>query len=394
MDFYDRMQNSDRLRRHLLTGAFLASLCIAAFAWYRVVTGNGLTERERLTLQEFPLSMLALSTCYTIPAFMTGFSLWTDLCEHYSSQAVEGTEANIAPEDLQPAPLVNLSFQIPSPEQRAKLHRLIVERVEYCRMTRNFYVLVVFCTVVLATGMWIVAQSTVSITIRDWQHLLGRTDYLLDSNRGEMAFVLTLLGGKLLFLLVSLYAATQMMRRQKGIRNHLAELLKTSPHPCLIDNALYYFRAQTDKEASEVQDNIANILHSMRPEQVEISLPNYKIAFKKILRSAGKNTSNPNLVRATLHAVTQFGETSLLPIVRYVANRGISKEVRQEAKACSLRLEAVLQLSETSETLLRPAYAVPTSELLRPAYNPTETQESQKLLLKPSDAPRKEDDYR
>jgi len=132
----------------------------------------------------------------------------------------------------------------------------------------------------------------------------------------------------------------------------------------------------------------------MRPEQVEISLPNYKIAFKKILRSAGKNTSNPNLIRATLHAVTQFEETSLLPIVRYVANRGISKEARQEAKACSLRLEAVLQLSVTSETLLRPAYAVPTSELLRPAHNPPETQESLKLLLKPSDAPRKEDDYR
>lgn len=391
MDFYDRVQNSDRLRRHLLTGAFLASLCIAAFAWYRVVTGNGLTERERLTLQEFPLSMLALSTCYTMPAFMTGFLLWTDLREHYSSQKVEGTEANGTPENLQPASLTNLSFQIPSPEQRAKLHRLMVESVKYCRMTRNYYVLMGFF---LATWMGIVVQNTVSITIREWQDLLGRTGYPLDLDRSVYPFILTLLGGKLFCWFGLLYAATQMMRRQKGIRNHLAELLKTSPHPCLVDNALYYFRGKTDKEAFEVQDNIANILHSMRPEQIEISLPSYKIAFKKILRSAGKNTSNPNLVRATLHAVTQFGETSLLPIVRYVANRGISKEVRQEAKACSLRLEAVLQLSETSETLLRPAYAVPTGELLRPAYNLPETQESQKLLLKPSDAPRKEDDYR
>ncbi len=118
MNFHERIQSDDLLRRRLITAAFVASVCFALLYGYSVLTGNGLSERDRFTFEHYPFSAFVSCVLCMIPAFMTGGLLYHNMREHSSSQTLWFTETGSAPQDLQPAPLVNLSFQIPTPEQR------------------------------------------------------------------------------------------------------------------------------------------------------------------------------------------------------------------------------------------------------------------------------------
>ncbi len=97
-----------------------------------------------------------------------------------------------------------------------------------------------------------------------------------------------------------------------------------------------------------------------------------------------------NFVLVLLDAVQKIGDSRALLTVRRLAEKGESAEVRAKAKEVLPILEARREQENDAHNLLR-ASSEPVSqkELLRPAYNVTETQPE--TLLRPIDASPKEE---
>lgn len=367
----EKMLYDDHYRRASYVWMLLYSVLLCVFAWGAPLAGWGLPLEEWEQIRRYPPSFMILGLAGTLPAVLFASHILNELRERRDSQRINAADEIAETTEEESPPLEPIAFQIPTPEQRAKLHRLMMESDRYGRWTGN--------------------QNRVGFGM-----MAGQAGMLVGFATLNVLILLPALIAMVGFLpcsIVALYAAIQHQRRNKALAAYFAEILKVAPHPCHVGNALHYLRSGDEKARLEAYNIIANILYSMDAESMELHLHDHKAVLKSLLRSACKprKAFSPNLIRALLHIAGKMEETSLLPVVRYVANRGATRQIRREAKDVALQLEAAYNAANTAETLLRPAYALPAGELLRPVYASQETQESQKLLLKPAASPRKDD---
>ncbi len=365
MDFREQMEKDDRFRRRSITFYFIYSILVGLGVAYYCINENWWSESDRIAYANYPFLRYFLGGMGFLPASISGGLLLQLRRVDRNSQQINVADISPVEEPLEPVSLQAIEFQIPTPEDRAKLHRLMVEADKYSRWTNARFMGKL--PILLQFGVFVVAFT-------------------------QSAYLIVLLGVALalyiIFTFFALYTIIQWQRRNKALKKHCVELLQRSPHPCLVGNALYYLRTSQQKNP-EAYETIANILYSMGREEFVLHFADHKHSFKSVLRSACfRQEKYPTiLVRAVLHAVQEMEEVSLLPVVRFTANCAKSREVRQEAKECARILEVVSNAQNSPETLLRPAYAVPTGELLRPAYTPQETPQTLQMLLKPSQNP-------
>lgn len=172
-------------------------------------------------------------------------------------------------------------------------------------------------------------------------------------------------------------------------RSGIFTLLENREDPCLVLPLLQLMYVKTAAlNSPHLQQFLVRLLPKLRADKVA----QWSKSDRELLRLPLKQPfKNVEITVSLLKALEQIGDTSLIPAVRKLSKLDVwgegnytrkSERIRNAARECLPYLEARIEQTRSSETLLRPAAAnTDTSEiLLRPAVGNTDTISAEQLL--------------